>query len=266
MLHRLASLFSRSAKPRRTRLYCLGAPRTGTHSIAAAFGRSIRARHEPEFRATTRLVLARHRGELSSDELRRILRQRDERLRLAVDSSHVNAFLADVLLAEFHDARFVLTIRDPFSWLDSAMDHTMSSRHWSRTDRAYLEFWFDTNHDRYSPHDEFLRDLGLPSVDGHLAAWTRHNEAALHAVPAERLLVVETAAITQSLPEIAAFAGIAPEHVHRRFRARGVARARHGVLARIDPAYVAERIEANCGALLHRFPHLRPPREPRADR
>lgn len=255
MLHRLASLFWPRATPRQARLYCIGAPRTGTHSIAAAFDRSIRARHEPEFRATTKLVLARQRDALSPDEVRRRLRKRDERLRLDVDSSHANVFLADALLAEFHDARFVLTVRDPFAWLDSALDHSVSSRHWSRADREYLEFWFDPANHCHGPHDALLRDLGLPSIDAHLAAWTRHNETALAAVPADRLCVVETGKITQRLPELAAFAGLAPDRVNPRFRPQGEARARHGVLARIDRAFVEERIAARCGALLRRLFH-----------
>lgn len=267
MLHRLASLFSPRA-PRQTRLYCIGAPRTGTHSIAAAFDRSIRARHEPEFRATTRLVLARHRDEVSPNELRRLLRKRDERLWLDVDSSHANVFLAEALLAEFADARFVLTVRDPLPWLDSALDHSMSSRHWSRASREYLEFWLDTGNDHHGPHDALLREYGLPSIDSHLGAWARHNETALSTVPAERLLVVRTTAITQRLAEIAAFAGLAPDRVNRRFRARGAARARHGVLARIDRAYVEDRIAARCGTLMRRlFPETTlPPGRSGADR
>jgi hypothetical protein len=180
------------------------------------------------------------------------VRRRDERLRLDVDSSHANVFLIDALLAEFADARFVLTIRDCYSWLDSAIDHTLNSRRWSKADRRYLDFYFDAGNFRHSPHDEALRQRGLSGIDCWLAAWSRHNHRAL-VVPAEKLLVVKTNEITQRLPEIAAFAGIAAERIDPAFRARGAARAKHGVLAQVDAAYLEGRVAAHCGELMHRF-------------
>ena len=33
---------------RRTRLYCVGGGKSGTHSVAEMFSRNVRARHEPE--------------------------------------------------------------------------------------------------------------------------------------------------------------------------------------------------------------------------
>jgi hypothetical protein len=258
VLQRLGSWLRLRAPARQTRLYGIGAPRTGTHSIAAVFDRSLRARHEPEFRSATKCVLRHHDGSLSFEELRRFVRTRDERLRLDVDSSHVNVFLADAILAEFEDARFVLTMRDCFSWTDSAMNHSMNSRNWSAADRQYLAFYFGAQHATYSPHDRFLQQHGLLSVDCYLAAWSRHNHKALDTVPTDRLLVVRTNEIGERLPQIAAFAGISAERINPRFRARGTARARHGVLDQVDPAYLQDRVAEHCGALMDRFfPHVR---------
>lgn len=253
ILYRIASLFGGRAGPRQTRLYCVGAPRTGTHSLAAVFDRSIRAKHEPKLRAAMQQVIAHHRGELDDDGLRAFVRRRDQRLRLELDSSHVNAFLLAPLLAEFDDARFVLTMRDCRSWLDSALNHTMNTANWSGVDRQYLEFWFGTLQPEYSRHDAFLREHGLLSVDCYLAAWARHNEAVLATVPDDRLLVVRTDRIAERLEEIAAFAGVPKDRIARGFRAQGQARVRHGMLGRVDAAYVDERVDARCGDLMRRF-------------
>jgi hypothetical protein len=258
VLQRIVAFLRRRPPVRQTRLYCVGAPRTGTHSIAAIFDHSIRSRHEPGFRAATKKVLAHHRGLFSFDELRRFVRSRDARMNLDVDSSHVNAFLIDAILAEFEDARFVLTIRDCYSWTDSAMNHTMNSRNWSAADRQYLEFWFDAKHVEYSRHDEFLRQRGLLSVDCYLAAWSRHNDRVLSSVPAEKLLVVRTTEISERLREVAAFAGIAAERLARGVGAQAEARARHGILDMVDSAYLEERVAAHCSALMSRFfPNVR---------
>jgi hypothetical protein len=257
ILQRLAALVPRRAMPRRTRLYGVGAPRTGTHSLAAIFDRSVRARHEPELRFVAQLVLAHHRGELPFDELRRVLRTRDERLRLDVDASHANVFLVAALLAEFADARFVLTIRDCFSWTDSAMNHVLNSRRGSAADRQYLDFWLAPGARSYSKHDAFLRDRDLPSVDGWFATWARHNMHVLESVPPDRLLVVRTHELAMEQERIATFAGLPASCIARTFRTRGAARAKHDVLAAIDPTYVADRAAAHCGALMRRvFPSV----------
>jgi hypothetical protein len=262
VLRGLEAFGLRRPRPRQARLYCVGAPRTGTHSIAAIFDRSIRSGHEPAFRAATKAVLAHHRGRLSFDDLRTFVGNRDARLRLDVDSSHVNVFLIDAILAEFADARFLLTIRDCYSWTDSAMNHTLNSRGWSKADRDYLEFYFAAQHLEYSPHDAFLRRLGLPSLDAYLTTWRRHNERALASSPPERLLVVRTPEISTSLPQIAEFAGIAKERLAPAFTARGTARARHGVLEKIDAAYLEDRVAEHCGPLMRRFfPQVRSRRE-----
>lgn len=262
MLQRLRALISRHRQPRQTRLYGVGGPRTGTHSVAAIFGRSLRSRHEPWFRRVTRSVLDHHHGRISADDLRRFVRRRDERLRLDVDSSHANVFLLDALLAEFVDARFLLTIRDCFSWLDSAIDHTLNARVRSAADREYLEFYFAAQHVTYTRHDEALRERGLLSIDCYLAAWNRHNLKVLTTVPPERLLVVRTDRLAANLREIAQFAGVGAECIDPGFRPAGRARARHRVLAMVDAQYLADRAMAQCGDLMLRFfPDLRSPQD-----
>jgi hypothetical protein len=252
LLQRLHALVASDAPPRHARLYGVGAPRTGTHSLAGLFGARVRARHEPAFRAAADAVLAHHAGRWSVDELRRFVRLRDERLRLDVDASHANAFLAAALVAELPDARFVLTMRDCFTWLESALDHALNTRS-ARRDDPYLAFWFGADRSAPTRHDAPLRELGLRGIDCHLAAWTRHNEHVLHAVPAERLLLVRTHELSRRAGDIADFAGIARARLRARLEVRGVARARLRVLERVDPGFVADRASAHCGALMARF-------------
>ncbi len=267
LLQRLGSHLRPARGPRQARLYCVGGPRTGTHSVAAIFDRTVRSRHEADFRASTDLVVGHHEGRVTFDELRAFVRRRDERLRLDVDSSHVHMFLIDAIRAEFEDARFLLTIRDCYTWVDSALNHTLSSRKWSAADRRYLEFYFDAANLTWSPHDAFLRDLGLLSIDCYLAAWSRHNATALANAPADRLLVVRTDEISRRLADIATFAGLPAERIVPGFRARGTARASHDVLRRVDPAFLADRVAAHCAPLMERyFPGIRSLADARAAR
>ncbi|MFK7739345.1 MAG: sulfotransferase [Planctomycetota bacterium] len=253
LLGRLASVLARRPRVRLTRLYGVGAPRTGTHSVAAIFARPVRSRHEPRLREAMRRVVAHQRGGLSLAELRGFVRRRDARLQLDVDASHVNAFLLEAIQAEFPDARFLLTIRDCYSWMDSAMNHSVNTGSWSRIDREYIEFYLASGSVEYSEFDSFLRTYDLLSIDSYLSAWVRHNEAVLRSVPAARLLVLKTSEISDSLERIAEFAGLSAELIAPGFRAQGLARSKHGLLDRVDPGYLEERVQQLCGALMRRY-------------
>ena len=65
------------------------------------------------------------RGSLQNSDLTAYIKKRDRSRYLEVDSSQVNAFLLDILLQEFSEARFILTIRDCYSWLDSIINHSL---------------------------------------------------------------------------------------------------------------------------------------------
>lgn len=67
ILQRLASLLGAGPRHRYGRVYCAGAPRTGTHSLAAVFARPIRSAHEPKLRAAMKALVAHAAGEQSFD-------------------------------------------------------------------------------------------------------------------------------------------------------------------------------------------------------
>jgi hypothetical protein len=61
------------AKPqRRFHAYCIGAPKTGTTTIAAMFRRHYKAAHEPAALTTNRLVIAALEAKLKGDALTKI--------------------------------------------------------------------------------------------------------------------------------------------------------------------------------------------------
>ena len=70
---------------------------------------------------------------------------RDHALALEVDSSALNFDLLDLLLSEFPDARYLLTIRDCYSWCNSVFNHTLRNR-------GNLDaLWLPMRQSRYRP-------------------------------------------------------------------------------------------------------------------
>src|SRR4051794_31876170 len=88
-------------RPRRFHAYCVGMAKSGTHSIAGLFAKNYRTAHEPEDGLLVDALLAASRKAVDAAGLARLLRARDRRLRLEMDSSALNYFFLDLLLDEF---------------------------------------------------------------------------------------------------------------------------------------------------------------------
>jgi len=241
---------------RRTRLYCVGTAKSGTHSITDLFaGTRLRAAHEPSSRELIQKVFAAADGEMTESEMHRYLLSRDERLSLDVDSSQLNYFILPSLLSLFDQARFILTIRDVYSWLNSFINHQLSRKasvEWLRL----RDFRFGSH--PAEPEDQPLIARGLYPLNGYLSYWSRHNRSVIRDVPPERLLIVRTDRLSVSVKALFEFAGLpaddAPPEAPHAYKAA----AEHEVVHRLDPAYLERSVQAQCADLMAAFfPEIR---------
>jgi hypothetical protein len=243
---------------RRTRLYCIGTGKTGTHSIAAMFSRNVRSAHEPEALQLIEKIIARKEQRISEEELTQWLRVRDRKLALEVDSSALNFWILDLLLRKFPDARFVLTIRDCYSWCNSTMNH--AARHAARFPEGVPPLWiqvwflrFRPDLYQHAPEERLLQEKGFYSLDGYLSHWTRHNSEVIEKVPAGRLFVVRTDQIGEKALEIADFAGL-PRRAVRLDRTHDFRNpSKEHILSQLDRAFVERKVEQHCRPLMTRF-------------
>lgn len=252
-----------TAVPRRTRLYCVGAAKSGTKSIADCFRQSLRSAHEPDSEQTIDMILSVAKGTRPRDTLREYVRQRDQRLSLEVDSSQLNYFILDELIALFPDARFVLTIRDPYSWLDSFINHQLNrptSPRWTRL----RDLRFRARELRHPAEEDSLRQRGLYTLDGYLSYWNTHNQNVFSSVAAEKCLVVRTDEISQRVGEIARFAGLDPDTADRTSAHSNKAETKHGLLSELEAEYLASKVQEHCGTLMQQFFPEIPARDARA--
>jgi hypothetical protein len=113
-------------RPRRLHGYNLGAPRTGTTTVARILGGAFRAVHEP-MPAKTITLLKQHWHEgLPRSEIQSVLRKRDQEHRFEFESSPYLGPFAAALPETFPEAKFVLTVRRPRSWLRSIVDRCIN--------------------------------------------------------------------------------------------------------------------------------------------
>lgn len=236
---------------RHIQAYGVGSAKSGTHSIAAIFGRSYRAHHEPACKPMIRAILARSEGSMTDAQASRMLLRRDRRLRLEMDSSQLNAPFLDLLPTLFPESRYIFTIRDCVSYLTSVIDHQLARGNASQTWRRMRQWRFGGY--AYSRHEEILRRLDLFPIDGYLNYWAQHNRSVLQTVPADRLLIVRTDRITESISRMSEFLGISPgsldpgqSHAYR-------AKRRYRIVEQLDPHFVSDRMHHHCEPLMRQF-------------
>jgi hypothetical protein len=239
-------------KARKAHIYCTGTAKSGTHSIEALFGSQLRSAHEPESEKVIDIILDIATGRVDDAELGRYLLKRDRRLWLDIDSSQLNFFLLSKLVELFPDAKFILTIRDPYSWLDSFVNHQLA--------RKASDKWFKLRDLRFRPdiyiHQQqelILKEKGLYTLDGYLSYWRYHNLSVIDTVPKDRLFIVRTDKITEQAEEVAVFASISRSNLRIDKSHVFKAMAKFGLLDKIDQEYLECKVKEHCGNLMAQF-------------
>lgn len=260
VLHRIKNRIKRTLgvtflfrllRPRKTHIYVTGTAKSGTHSIEAMFGNTLRSDHEAESDKVIDIVLA-AAGQVDGSEFDRYLLKRDRRLWLDIDSSQLNFFLISRLVKLFPDAKFILTIRNPYSWLDSFINHQLA--------RGGSEKWIKLRDLRFRPdiytHQQgemILKENGLYTLDGYLSYWGYHNRTIIDTVPEDRLLIVRTDKISEHVEEIASFAGILSSNLSKEKSHAFKAKAKFGLLDQVDQEYLECKVKEHCGDLIALF-------------
>lgn len=253
--HHFRSPLSKLGSIRRTHIYCVGTAKSGTNSLASLYQGELRTHHEADAKRVINLILGRRQGTVSSDTLREELRKRDRSYMLDLDSSQINYFYLPELLELFPQAKFLLTLREPRSWLDSYINHQLSRDGVTEEWRRFRDLRFRQDGLPHPPEERALASRDLYTLDGYLAYWARHNRDVLQLVPPSRLMVIRTHEITSRLPDIARFVGVAPRNLgEMSTRAHAnKARRKHNVLEQIDGDYLHHKIQTHCGDLTHEF-------------
>lgn len=242
---------------RHFRAYCIGVPKSGTHSISRMFAGGHRATHEGRPGPLAEKIFERAAGGLDDSALTDWLRRRDRHLWLELEAAHPLHYFADLLAVTWPDAKFILTVRDPYSWINSEINQNLAS-----PDQGV---WYELRLHRYAGRgatftsgDAELESRGLFPVPAYLQYWAEHNRFVLDAVPPERLMVVPTFDIKQRRVEIAEFVGADPDRLDVD-KSHAFARPvkSFDVLAAVDPGYLDEMVATHCGDLRDRwFPEI----------
>jgi Sulfotransferase domain len=242
---------SKRRESRRFQCYCVGTGKTGTHSVSGIFERSYRAAHEPECEQLISRIL--ELGEnLHSHDTPAFLRNRDERLFLELESDVTLFYFLEQLVDEFKQSKFILTIRDCYTWLDSVFNHNLAHRpsgFWQQFDDYQFAAWDF----RHVEEERVLAEHGLRTLRHYLSHWTAHNQTVIATVPKERLLVVRTDDLDNSSGQFATFLGV-PAHTIDLTRSHLFRNPkRFHLMSSIDSAFLDENVRRYCGPLMQEY-------------
>lgn len=238
---------------RRLDVCCCGLSKTGTHSMAGIF-ENYHSRHHPDARVRLALSIATLKGDVDLAYASKVLKQRDHKLWLEMESSTLAGILIEPLAEACPEKKFIITIRDVYSWCDSWIDHNINSPPRPASGFASLDRIRLREHD-FPPtkFDTPLVELGFPSLASYFQLWASHNARVLGAVPPERVFILKTSEIIDRIPEIECWVGVGPDMLRADRGWLEATSKKHGVLGKLDPSYVQDTAMQFCGSLMERF-------------
>ena len=250
---------------RQFHVYNVGIPKTGTTSIANLF-REYKTGHEFMFGETVEHIIAYYDRRIATETFRKYIRFRDCKGKFEMDSSSFNHYYLDILEEEFPDVKFIFTIRDCYSWLNSYLNMLLRWRVYHQTAQSMIPTWqieygrfqfgaFDPD-DFASPQALKLR---LPDMlDGFLRCWSEYNTRVLDRLPAERSIVIRTHEISGSLVKLAYFVDVAENKLAAAAKHSNYGSDKMNVLGFIDRDLLEDRCNHYCSNLMNRiFPEYR---------
>ena len=240
-------------RPRRFHAYGVGASKTGTTSIARMFMDKYRTGHEHHLMETVELVRGKMNGTLAKREILSRLKKRENQMRLECESNSLLAYLSEELSELFPDSKFILTIRDPCSWLSSVLRQRLSSPYsnlpqpYKEARNVRREMYNVLPYHKFPKEEKKLAGKGLWNIEASLQYWKHQNETVIQSVPEDRLIVIETSKISHSLTELAEFLDLPISAFTIEKSHRNKSSKNESIYDYVDKSYLHEKINSEIG-------------------
>jgi len=146
-------------------------------------------------------------GQLSNQEWQDFLIRRCNALSLDYEASGFLTTEAALLAELFPNSKFILTIREPESWLRSMLRHVEKNRQ-----RLGYHYWEPVLQHYFAGHDFPVEETSLEArklfpLRSMLNYWKSSNESAIQSIPADQLLILNTKKLSESLEQLESFIG-----------------------------------------------------------
>lgn len=231
--------------PRRFHCYCIGAAKTATTSISSMFEENYGARHEPDIRNTNHEIIQYLEGNRSASDMRDYLKRRDEALSLELESTHSMAYVAEELVTLFPNAKFIVTVRDPYKWIRSRINfhHRVKPPEWEE----YRQYFWMSKAGSYPEQEALLKERDLAPLDVYLQQYQEHYDLLDKHLPKDRCLYLKTEDVSQALDTITDFLDLKRGSLID--RVSNTQANKESFISDIDEGYLQAKVWQHC----HRF-------------
>lgn len=205
-----------SFDPKKKRIFCIGLPRSGTHSMAKLlkdnFG--LKGEHEPQASVVLDFIIK----DKSAKEMEDFIIARDKILRHDFEASYYQILFIKHLVKLFPNSYYILTIRDPLDWVKSVKNNTLSKGYenkgiWGKfIFKVFGDINFDYNETKNKNYVVFHEQLEY---------YKKHIDLAITHIPKERLLVLDTYNINDKIKDISEFINVAYKDVNEKSHVAG---------------------------------------------
>ncbi len=230
-------------QPRQFQCFCIGTPKSGTTSVAGLFDKHFRSSHEPERRSIIFFMNDHYHGKYSDDEYVEWLKKRDRRVWLDMESNCFLGYRMDLLYRAFPDAKYILSVREPLSWLDSMLNHTIN---YSPASEDVIALWhriyFKPEQYPHQTIEQPLKDAGVYSVEAYLRYWSDSIKSVLNTIPESQLLIVKTHEFKDRTLDIAQFLGVDPIKIDLTSGHLNKAPQKYDFLKLLPPDFITEQL------------------------
>ncbi|MGZ0656207.1 sulfotransferase [Coraliomargarita sp. W4R53] len=217
---------------------CVGNFKTGTVTIKRLLDQKLTGQHEPNAYLFTKKWRQFKLQKLSIKDWEDFLIQRTNSLHLDYESSGFLTTEAPTLARIYPNLKFILTIREPESWLRSIINHILNNR--ARLGYHYwepiLQIYFGKS--EFSQEENLLKERSLYPLKAMLDYWKSSNQEVIDRVPASRLLIIETAKLSSSVERLEHFMGWEAGCLNRKTLQFHKSKAQSNLLDDIDRDYI----------------------------
>jgi len=256
----LNSFLKKKKHPKRLKLYGIGTPKSGTHSIREIFRNHFRTLHEPGREELLKSLMGFQKGNISRRELKKFVELQETKYWVEVNSSCYNYFILDELLDINPGAKYILTIRNPYAWMNSWYNHQLYG--FPKEVMPFFNQVFKADQYEYSAEEEPLKKRNLPPISNLLIYWKSHNNGVIEKVPKKNLLIIKTRQISERFYDIIRFSGFDPTEITPRTTHSFILPKKINPLKKVDKHFIKLRVDQYCGDLIQTyFPEIEKPED-----
>lgn len=194
--------------------------------------------------------------------MREYLLNRDKELQLELEASHYLHYVTKDLAEIFPNSRFILTLRDPMSWIESEINQNIF------TSTAINPIWRELEAFRYAQYDisrsqkekNLFQYKNVWPIEAYFKYWSSHITTVIKNIPKDRMKIIPIWNLQKELTNITSFLFpvIIKNNIELKKINSGAGRRFIDLYKLVDRRYVEKLMLKNCEKVINELTQFIP--------